>query len=202
MPWPWFFGCWFKLAFSLSSFTLIKMVFSFFMLSALSMVLSAFLNLLIFFLEIFIPSCSSSNLTFSLKMYSLDVLLSQFGTSHCSMSSSNCYFLTCMQVSQESGKLHCYTDLFKYCPQFDVIHPVKFCGIVSKAEVDVFSAFLLLFLWTNQCWQLDLLLLCLFSMQLKHRNVLGLCIVEAYLGEFSALLLLSGRWPYHHCHFK
>ena len=59
----------------------------------------------------------------------------------CSMSSSNCCFLTCLQISQESGKLVWYTDLFKNCPQFDVIHSVKCFGIVSKAEVDLFLDF-------------------------------------------------------------
>ena len=34
-----------------------------------------------------------------MTIYSLDGLLSQFGTSHCSMSSSNCCFLTCTQIS-------------------------------------------------------------------------------------------------------
>ena len=60
---------------------------------------------------------------------------------HCSMSSSKCCFLTCIQISQESGKLVRYTDLFKNCSQFDVIHQVKCCSIVSKAEVDSFLDF-------------------------------------------------------------
>ena len=32
----------------------------------------------------------------------------------------------------------CYSSLFKYFPQFVVIHTVKEFGIVNKAEVDVF----------------------------------------------------------------
>ena len=60
---------------------------------------------------------------------------------HCSISSSNCCFVTCIQISQESDKLVWYTDLFKNCPQFDVIHSVKCFGIVSKAEVDLFLDF-------------------------------------------------------------
>ena len=31
-----------------------------------------------------------------------------------------------------------YSHLLKYFPQFAVIHTVKGCGIVSKAEIDVF----------------------------------------------------------------
>ena len=67
---------------------------------------------------------------------SLDVLLSQFETS--SMSISNCFFLTCTQISQEAGKVVWYTHLFQNFPQFIVIHTVKGFGIVNKEEVDVF----------------------------------------------------------------
>src|SRR5574341_740803 len=56
----------------------------------------------------------------------------------CSMSSSNCCFLTCIQISQEAGQVVWYPHLFQNFPQFVVIHTVKGCGIVNKAEVDVF----------------------------------------------------------------
>ena len=54
------------------------------------------------------------------------------------MSSSNCCFLTCIQVSQETGQVVWYSHLFQNFPQFIVIHTVKGCGIVNKAEIDVF----------------------------------------------------------------
>ena len=57
---------------------------------------------------------------------------------HCSMSSSNCCFLTCIQVSQEAGQVAWYSHLFQNFPQFIVIHTVTGFGIVNKAEVDVF----------------------------------------------------------------
>ena len=56
----------------------------------------------------------------------------------CSMSSSNCCFLTCMQISQEAGQVVWYSHLFQNFPQFIVIHTVKGFGIVNKAKVDVF----------------------------------------------------------------
>ena len=56
----------------------------------------------------------------------------------CSMSSSNCCFLTCIQISQEAGQVVWYSHLFKNFPQFVVIHTVKGFGIVNKTEVDVF----------------------------------------------------------------
>ena len=43
----------------------------------------------------------------------------------CSMSSSNCCFLTCIQVSQEAGQMVWYSHLFQNFPQFIVIHTVK-----------------------------------------------------------------------------
>ena len=55
----------------------------------------------------------------------------------CSMSSSNCCFLTCVQISQGAGKVVWYSHLLKNFPQFVVIHTVKGFGVVNKAEVDV-----------------------------------------------------------------
>ena len=56
----------------------------------------------------------------------------------CSMSSSNCCFLTCIHISQEAGKVVWYSHLFQNFPQFVVIHTVKGFGIVNKTEIDVF----------------------------------------------------------------
>ena len=56
----------------------------------------------------------------------------------CSMSSSNCCFLTCIQISQEAGQVVWYSHLMKNFPQFIVIHTVKGFGIVNKAEINVF----------------------------------------------------------------
>ena len=56
----------------------------------------------------------------------------------CSMSSSNCCFLTCIPISQEAGWVVCYSHLLKNFPQFVVIHTVKGFGIVNNAEIDVF----------------------------------------------------------------
>ena len=53
----------------------------------------------------------------------------------CSMSSSNCCFLTCIQISQEACQVVQYSHLFKNFPQFVVIHTVKGFGVVNKAEV-------------------------------------------------------------------
>ena len=54
------------------------------------------------------------------------------------MSSSKCYFLTWIQVSQEAGQVVWYSHLFQNFPQFIVIHTVNGFGIVNKAEIDIF----------------------------------------------------------------
>ena len=75
--------------FSLSSFTFIKRLFGSSLLSAVRVVSSAYLRLLIFLPTIFIPDCDLlwfmqpgiSHDVFRVTIYSLDILLSQFGTS-------------------------------------------------------------------------------------------------------------------------
>ena len=57
------------------------------------------------------------------------------------MSNSKCCFLTYIQVSQEADKVVWYTNLFKYFPQFVVMHTVKSFSIVNEAEVGVFLEF-------------------------------------------------------------
>ena len=54
------------------------------------------------------------------------------------MSSSNCCFLTYIQISQKAGQVVWYSHLFQNFPQFVVIHTVKGFGIFNKAEIDVF----------------------------------------------------------------
>ena len=68
------------------------------------------------------------------------------------MSSCNCCFLSCIQVSQEAGKVVWYSHLLKHFPQFVVIHAIKGFGIVSKTEVDVSLEFSSFFPWSKQ-WQ-------------------------------------------------
>ena len=114
----------FKTDFSLSSFTLIKQLFSSSSLSATRVVSSANVRFLIFLLAILIPACSSSSLPFHM-MYSAYKLNKQGENTTwsysfpdlqpvcCSMSSSNCCFLNCIQTSQEAVKVVWYSHLLK-----------------------------------------------------------------------------------------
>jgi len=45
--------------------------------------------------------------------------------------------VTCIQVSQEAGKIVWYSHIFKNFSQFVVIHTVKGFSIANEAEVDV-----------------------------------------------------------------
>ena len=54
------------------------------------------------------------------------------------MTSSNCCFLTCIQVSQQAGQVVWYSHLLQNVPQFTVIHTIQGFGIVNKTEIDVF----------------------------------------------------------------
>ena len=53
----------------------------------------------------------------------------------CSMSGSNYRFLTCIQISQEAGKVVSYFHLLKNFPQFVVIHTDKGFSVVNEADV-------------------------------------------------------------------
>ena len=102
------------------------------LLSAIRVVSSAYLRLLIFLQAILIPACASSRPAF-LMMYSAYKLNKQSGNTYltysfsylepvcCSMSSSNCCLLTCIQVSQEAGQVVWHSHLLQNFPQFIMI---------------------------------------------------------------------------------
>ena len=60
---------------------------------------------------------------------------------HCSKSDSNCFFLPCIQVFQETGKVVWYSHLFKNYVQFSAIHTVKGFSVVSEGEVNIVIEF-------------------------------------------------------------
>ena len=118
----------FKPAFSLSSFTFIKRLFSSSLLSAIRVVSSAYLRLLIFLPAILIQACTSSSPAFHMR-YSAYKLSKQgdniqpclnsfpnFELVHCSMSSSNCCFLTCIQILRRQVRWFWYSHLFQNFP--------------------------------------------------------------------------------------
>ena len=112
-----------KPAFSLFSFTLLKRLFNSSSRSAIRVVLSAYLRLLIFLLAILILACDSSSQAFHI-MYSAYKLSQQgdniqpwlysfpnFEPVCFYMSGSNHCFFTCIHVSQERGRVFWYSHV-------------------------------------------------------------------------------------------
>ena len=102
------------------------------------------------------------------------------------MSSSNCCFLTCIQISQEAGEVEWYSHLFKNFPQFVVIHTVKGFGIVNKAEVDFFSP------WNSLAFSMIQLMLAIWSL-VPLPSFVGLLNVVA---PWSLRLLWLSLWSH------
>ena len=71
-------------------------------------------------------------------IYSLDILLPNLEPVHYPISSLNCCFLTCIQISQEAGQVVWYSHVLKNFPQFVVINTSKGFGVVNKSEIEVF----------------------------------------------------------------
>ena len=139
-----------KPALSFSSFTLIKRVFSSSLPSAIRVLSSAFLRLLMFLPPFWILACNSSSQEFLMmcSAYRLNRKvdsreLSQYSFLNlepisCSIKGSNCFFLIHIQVSQETGKMVWYSHISKSFPQFFMIHTVKGLSEVYETEVDFF----------------------------------------------------------------
>ena len=151
MPWSLLFWVLsFKPAFSLSSFTFIKKLVSSSLLSAIRVVSSAYLRLLIFLLAILIPVCASFSPAFWMmqsayklnKQWQCTVLMYTVPFPVWNQSVVPCPVLTVATwtacISQGAGKVVWYSHLLKNFPHFIVIYTVKSFGIVNKAEVDVF----------------------------------------------------------------
>ena len=164
----------FKPAFSLSSFPLIKSLFSSSSLSAIRVVSSAYLRLLIFFLAILIPTCDSFNLVFHM-IYSAYKLNKQGDNtqpwhSAFPICNQSVFPYSVLTVASWPSYIHLRRlERWSGMPislrifQFVVMHTVKVFGIVSKAEVSIcFSGTLLLFLWSNGYRQFDFWFLCPF----------------------------------------
>ena len=141
----------FKPTFSLSIFTFIKRLFSSSSLSAIRVVSSAYLRLLLFLPSVFIPACASSSPAF-LTMYSAYKLNKQSANIqpwHTPFPIWNQSVVPCPVLTVASWHAYrflkrqvrrvWYSHLFQNFPQFIIIHTVKGFGIVNKAEIDVFQ---------------------------------------------------------------
>ena len=139
----------FNPTFSLSSFTFIKRLFSSSSLSAIRVVSSAYLRLLIFLPVIFIPACASSSQAI-LMMYSAYKLNKQGDNIqpwHTPFPIWNQSVVPCPVLTVASWPAYRFLKrwvMWSGIPisyrifQFTMIHTVKGFGIANKAEIDVF----------------------------------------------------------------
>jgi len=139
----------FKPAFSLSSFTFIKRLFSCFLLSAIRVVSSAYLRLLIFVPVFLIPACASSSLAFHMmySAYKLNKLGDNIQPWCTPFPIWNQAVVPCPVWTVASWPAYRFLrrhvrwsgiPILWRISQFVVIHTVKGFGIVNKANVDVF----------------------------------------------------------------
>ena len=162
----------FKPAFSLSSFTFIKRLFTSSLLSAIRVVSSTYLRLLIFLPEILIPACASFRLAFHV-MSSICKLNEQSDSIQPWRTPSPVWsqsVVPCPVLTVVSWPAYRFlrrqvrwsgVPISKNTPQFVVIHSQRLWHS-QKSRSRCFSGILLLFQWSSECWQFDLWFLCLF----------------------------------------
>ena len=164
----------FKLAFSLSYLTLIKRYFSSASISAIRVVSSVYLRLLILLPAILVPACNSSSPAF-LMMCSVYKLSKQgdnkqlchtpFAVLHQSVVPYRILLVASWLAYRFLRRQVRWSGIpvsLKSFPQFVIIHTVKGFSIVNETEVYVFLEFPCFLLWSSKCWQVDLCFLCLF----------------------------------------
>ena len=116
---------------------------------------------------------------------------------HCSMPGSNCYFLTCIQISQEADQMVWYSHLLKNFPQFIVIYIVKGFGIVNKAEVDIFLELSCFFNYPMDVGNLISVPLPFLKIQLVHLEVLVHILLKLSLVSFECYF--ASMWDECNC---
>ena len=151
MPWSLCFECW-VLSQLFHSFTFIKRLFSSSSLSAIRVVSSAYLKLLIFFPAILTPACDSYSLTFHM-VYSACKLNKQGDNIlpwHTPLPIWNLSIVPCLVLTVSSWRAYrflrrqvrwCGTPISWRIFQIVVIYTVKGFNIVNEAEVDIFLEF-------------------------------------------------------------
>ena len=89
-----------------------------------------------------------------------------------------------MQISQEAGQVVWYSQLFQNFSQFVVIHTIKGFGVINKAEIDVFLELCCFFDDPEGVGNLISGSFAFSKTSMKHLEVHGSRIAEAWLGEF------------------
>ena len=161
----------FKPTFSLCSFTFIKKLFSFSSLSAIRVVSSSYLRLLIFRPAILTPACASSCPVF-LMIYKLNKQGDSFQPWCTPFPIWNQSVVPCPVLTVASWPAYRFLKrqvrwsgipILLRIFQFVVVYTVKDFGIVNKAKVDFWGEPSCFFQWSYGCWQFDLWCFSAFS---------------------------------------
>ena len=103
----------------------------------------------------------------------------------CFLSSSNCCFLTCIQVSQKVRWSGIPISL-------KILHSLSWStqlkALAQSMKQMFFLKFPCFFLWYNRCWQLDLWSLCLFKIQVYIWKFLVHVLLKPGLKDFERYL--------------
>ena len=126
-------------------------------------------------------------------MYTLSHFFPSFKSFTCSMSDSNCSFLTYIQNFQETAKVILYSHFRKTFPQLVVVHTVKGFSIISEADGNVFSNSLAFSMiqWMLAVWSLvpqTSLYIWKFSVHV---------VLKLTLKDFEHYL--ASKWDEHNC---
>ena len=187
MPWSSFSECWvLSQLFHSPSFTF----FSSSSLSAIRVVSSEYLRLLIFLPAIMIPACASSSLAFHMiyTAYKLNKQGDNIQPWCTPFSIWNQSVVPCPVLTVASWPA--YTFLRRQVrwsgipTSLRIYHSFLWStqsnfNIVCEAKVDVFSGIPLLSQWSIECCLFNLSFPCLFWIQLVHLDVLSSCTTEA-----------------------
>ena len=104
----------------------------------------------------------------------------------CSMPSSNCCSLTCIQVSQEAGQVVWYSHLFQNFPQFIVIHTSSI--YIAANDWVIFHYMYVPHLGPSICWWTFRFLLCLSYCKQCCNEQWGACIFLTYSSVWTYAL--------------
>ena len=181
----------FKPTFSLSSFIFLKKPFSSSSLSAIRVVSSAYLGLLVFLLAILILVYDLSSMTFRM-MYSAYKFNKQGENTQpwripfpkiLTQSVVSCPVLTVAswptyRFLRRQVRWPGTPITLRIFHKFVVMHTVNSFSIVCETDIDAFRT-PLLSPWFNKCWQFALSFVCLFETQFVQLEVLSSCTTEA-----------------------
>ena len=157
----------YRITFSLSSFTFIKRLFSSSLFSAIRVVPSAYMRLLIFLPAILIPACASSSLVFlMMSTYKLNKQGDNIQPWHTLFPIWNQSVVPCSVLIVASWPAYRFLRRqvrgSGISVSLKIFHSLLWSTQPKISALSILSRIVLLFLWFSGSWQFYLWFLCLF----------------------------------------